>query len=69
VSVLKKDPVSQQCCREKRRRRRSQRERRTSSSVGAGVEWDGGGAPSLSFGPGEEAREAKERRKKKALWG
>jgi hypothetical protein len=45
------DPIPQQCCKEKRRRRRHRRECRASSSVGAGVKQDGGGAPSLFFGP------------------
>jgi hypothetical protein len=70
ASVQKKDRISQQCCGEKRRRRRRRRRCRTSPSVGAGVEF--GRRRRCSFvvlRSGEEAREAEERRKKKALWG
>jgi hypothetical protein len=50
AECAEEDPILQQCRKEKRRRRR-RRERRASSSVGVGVEQDGGGAPSLFFGP------------------
>jgi hypothetical protein len=44
-------PISQQCCEEKRWRRRHRQGCWASSSVGTGVEQDGSGVPSLSFGP------------------
>jgi hypothetical protein len=50
------DPISQQCCEEKRRWWRRRWECRASSSVGAGVEQDGGGVPSLFFSPAMERK-------------
>jgi hypothetical protein len=62
-------PTSRQGCKEKRRRQHRRRERRASSSVGVSVEQDGGGAPSLFFGPVMKCKRQRSRGRRRHYGG